>query len=184
MTRIRTTRWLVLGLAFCAAQCTAAEGPGLENVRACAALHADAERLPCFDREVARLGPASSTVPASTIAPVAAAAPGAASVAPAPRALPTPEQSFGLPPAKLNERYPAPAGSEPLRQLTARVVSVRELPLGNYVIELDNGQTWRQIDTYFNLRLRPGAEITIKPGAIGSYWLSAAGRGAHVKRIR
>ena len=35
MTRIRTTRWLVLGLAFCAAQCTAAEGPGLENVRAC-----------------------------------------------------------------------------------------------------------------------------------------------------
>lgn len=177
MRRIRATQLLAAGLICWAGQSSAGDDVLPERLRACAALPVDAERLACYDREVTRVGPAAAASPT-------AAAPPAAQGTPATQPGPTPQERFGLPPGKLNEKYPAPAGSEPLRELSARVTSARLLASGNVLIELDNGQAWRQIDKDVDLRLTTGSAVTIRPGALGSYWMSASGRGAHVRRIR
>jgi len=171
MPRVRAKSLCVAAVAAWTGVCAAAVGAPSDSLRTCAALPADAERLACYDREVPRLLAAPAVPP--VIAPPVAAPRG-----------PTPEQRFGLPAEKLNEKYPAPKESAPLRDLTARVVHSTKLPSGNFLIELDNAQVWWQIDTDVNLHLRTGATVTIEPGAIGSFWLKSDGRGAHVKRIR
>jgi predicted component of type VI protein secretion system len=153
----------------------ASDGVAPDNLRACAALRVDADRLACYDLEVPRWLATTAELP--TAAATGAAAAGIA-------AGPTPQQRFGLPAEKVNERYPQPAESAPLRAVTAQVVRSTKLPSGNFLIELDNEQVWWQIDTDVNLHLRSGATVTIEHGAIGSYWLKSDGRGAHVKRIR
>jgi len=175
MPRLRAKFLRLAAVAAWTGASAAADGASSDSLRACSALPADAERLACYDREVPRLlaAPAVPPVIATPIAPPVAAPPG-----------PTLEQRFGLPAEKLNEKYPAPKESAPLRELTARVVHSTKLPSGNFLIELDNEQVWWQIDTDVNLHLRTGATVTIEPGAIGSFWLKSDGRGAHVKRIR
>ena len=166
--------WAVV-VAFWTGPILASDGVAPDSLRACAALRVDAERLACYDREVPRWLVTPAAAPTTAVTGAAAASIVAG---------PTPEQRFGLPTEKLNEKYPQPAESAPLRDVTAQVVRSTKLPSGNFLIELDNEQVWWQIDTDVNLRLRSGATVTIEHGAIGSYWLKSDGRGAHVKRIR
>src|SRR5512140_174518 len=138
MPHRRATRGWVLALACWAGASVAGDGTAKDALRACAALQVDTERLACYDREVPRLLSAPTTK-----APTSAAAVDAATAAPGP----TPEQKFGLPMEKLNEKYPAPKESAPMRDMTAHVLHSTRLPSGNFLIELDNDQVWWQIDT-------------------------------------
>jgi hypothetical protein len=47
----------------------------------------------------------------------------------------------------------------------------------NFVATLENGEVWHQVDTgsAIRVRLTPGAKVTIKPGAMGSYDLKSEG---------
>jgi hypothetical protein len=55
---------------------------------------------------------------------------------------------------------------------------------GAVVLELDNGQTWRQAGTE-DLLVRTGDTVKISRAALGSFWLvTPANRGARVKRVR
>jgi hypothetical protein len=49
--------------------------------------------------------------------------------------------------------------------------SVRHDSEGAFVVTLQNGQVWRQVDAEFGItaRLKVGARMTVKPGALGSY---------------
>ncbi|MBC7984124.1 MAG: hypothetical protein H7Y02_09745 [Candidatus Obscuribacterales bacterium] len=71
-----------------------------------------------------------------------------------------------------------------VKQITAKLISVRSKPRGELVIDLDNNQVWEQLQPT-SLRLRSGDTVTIKSGALGSYILVApSGRGAKVKRVQ
>jgi hypothetical protein len=165
----RTTRLLLVCAAFLATRAAAAEPALPAALLACRTLSGDAERLACYDREVTR-----PTTPAA-----AAADP----VAPATAAM-TPEERFGLSNEQINQKAAAAGGPDPVRQISASVTATRPHSSGGLLIELDNGQQWLQLDKDAKLMLKPGSQVTIKPGAIGSFWLSTAHRGAHVRRIR
>ena len=61
----------------------------------------------------------------------------------------------------------APPKPEPLHQ---KVLDARRAPDGKLIVSLDNGQVWHQLDTD-RADIRPGDDITIRPGALGSYLL-------------
>ena len=54
---------------------------------------------------------------------------------------------------------------------------------GAFLITLQNGQTWRQVnaDDGSKARLKIGAQVTIRPGALGTYNLQAAGEARTYK---
>jgi hypothetical protein len=97
---------------------------------------------------------------------------------------PTAEQMFGIP-AQQNrpEASGAPARQE-LTSIEARVVRLRESRNGVLLIDLDNGQVWRQEDSV-TLLLDVGDVVTISRGALKSFRLTTPTRRAtRVKRIR
>lgn len=71
------------------------------------------------------------------------------------------------------------------KSITARVKSVRQVGSDSLVIELDNGQVWRQPRIDVVLGLEPGDEVTISPRALGSYRLkTSTNRYTRVTRVR
>ena len=151
---------------------TATAADGLQPLRDCAAIGDDAGRLACYDREVGRrqAAPAGSAAVAAT----AAAAPVRAK----------PEELFGLPPGKVSEMYVATPESEKVAMITAKVTAVRPLDAQRSIIELDNGQQWRQVDKDTKARFKAGEAVTIKHNSFGSYWMSGDGHYLRVKRVR
>lgn len=171
-------------------------------LRACAAEEDSAERLSCYDREMARLLAAEQQPAAAAGKPDLATTPAPApSAAPAQVSSPTPAQVASAVPAQASSTTPAPAaatakpvdagaaGTEtpapsrmsswkkifsggPAWQLTARVAVLDRSP-GAMVLHLDNGQVWRQIGRASgDLTLHEGDSVTIERH-LGSYWLSS-----------
>jgi hypothetical protein len=154
--------WLLLISATVSGRLDAASDP-TSAVLGCAGLRDDSERLACYDRLAARLSASTGLAPA----PAAAAA----------------GEVFGLrsnspakPPAE------NPAERKALSSITARVVSLRELPEGRSLIGLDNGQTWEQTSGG-DLALKVGDAVKISRAALGSFLLVTHGRGERVRRV-
>jgi hypothetical protein len=69
--------------------------------------------------------------------------------------------------------------------ITARVKAVRQIGHDALLIELDNGQVWRQARLDVVLGLEPGDEVTISRAALGSYRLrTKTDRYTRVTRVR
>lgn len=126
---------------------------------ACADEATDAARLACYDALASRV---SASRPASSAGNDA--------------------ERFGLgTPAR--PRAQADAADGPA-SIQSRVVRVREPPTGEALIELENGQVWRQSDTA-TLLLKAGDVVTISRGALGSFHLTTPSRRTgRVKRVR
>lgn len=148
--------WLLSGAAVFAAEPLP---PGLE---ACAALLRDAERLACYDQTVAALRKGEEAKAAS------------------------PENMFGAnsvssqasPEARQVKR-------EELRQISGRVTSLRRTNDGMIVLELDNGQVWRQQDSDVRLLVATGDAVTIVRASMGTFRIAdKTGRFARFKRVR
>jgi hypothetical protein len=56
---------------------------------------------------------------------------------------------------------------------------------GAFVLTLQNGQVWRQVNTDSGekARLKVGAKVTVTPGALGTYVLKADG-SSHVYKVK
>lgn len=55
---------------------------------------------------------------------------------------------------------------------------------GGWVITLNDGSVWSQTDDWPGLDARPGKNVIVKRGTLGSFWLSIPGQnGIKVKRI-
>jgi hypothetical protein len=192
-----------LGLAPAAAQQPA---PVTIEVSRCVDLKAPGERLDCFEREVAAQ---RSAAPPAQPAP-AAAPPGAAPPAPttpaatAPAARPAAAPPVAEPrqetiraatpaPPTVNERRSSrtdsreqAAAARAALAFTATVTELRETVPNTYLITLDNGQIWRQVQPKF-YPLREGYAVQLTATHWGdAYRLTATElRGfIQVERVR
>lgn len=139
---------------LCAAVLTvpAVADPLPASVRACIGEADAAQRLACYDREVARL-----IAPAGTFAPAAGVSAAGAASTLAPAAAPV------LPAAA------TPAGAP--RHLSAKVSAVRQSG-DNIIVTLDNGDVWEQSAAATSqLNLRPGDVVQLDR-EMGGWFLS------------
>ena len=184
---------------FLALPATAKAGPAADVLKAmgqCAAVADEHERLACYDKLAAQAAQVLAQMP------------------PAPHAgPPTAEEQkswfgfdlgglFGNSPAQQttpekfgSENLPAkpPAPGEappppPLESISATVTDFAYTPFGQFIVFLDNGQVWRQIegDTDHANFDRKGSTVTISRGWLGSYGLTIAGSDKvfKVKRVK
>jgi hypothetical protein len=136
------------------------------RIRACTSLKNNSERLACYDQAIAGL---SSDAPASGNAVATSA-----------------EAMFGL------ESREARAAHERDEETRAELATVKAHVAGlgtgkdgMRTIELDNGQTWRQLSATTNLLLEIGDEVTVSRAALSSFRMTTlAGRAAKVTRVR
>lgn len=131
-----------------------------QSLAQCAAEHDDTRRLACYDTEVARL----------------------AKLPPPPTA----EEKFGARGdlARAQERKANPVKPR-LERLEAKVTAIVARPGGELVVTLDNGQVWQQLPTGESFRLAVGDSVIVKPGALGSYFMTSPhGRSVKVKRTK
>lgn len=165
---------VVLGTLLCPA--AGASDP----VAACTNIADAAARLECYDRASGRKVDAGAA--AGAVAGTAAAA-SAQPVVAAPQAAAPPVDStatFGLSREKIAEVQ------QESGELKATVASVaNHSQPGRWVVTLDNGQVWEQRETTpASRRPQPGDRVTITTASLGSYLLTAPGRGSNrVRRV-
>ena len=149
MRDVRKT--ILFGLYLVVLALPAGAEPLPASVRACIGEADAAQRLACYDREVARL-----IAPAGTFAPATA---GAA----APATVLAPAMAPPLPAA-------APPAAPP-RHLSAKVSAVRQSG-DNLVVTLDDGDVWEQsAPATSQLNLRPGDVVQLDR-ELGGWFLS------------
>ena len=134
------------------------------ELRSCAAITRNSERLACYDRAVAAM-----------IAGKASEGQGSGA---------TPEATFGV--ISNAGGAPAPGDAGPkadLQSLTANVKGFGRGADGSLLIQLDNGQSWRQLSGS-ELLLKVGDPVTINRAALGSFQMvMPSGRSAKVRRV-
>lgn len=164
---------LALGAAFApGAQAQTAEAPrpaAAQALSTCRTIAADADRLACYDRVVAAFDAAEQS--------------GELIVMDREQVRETRRALFGF---SLNTAplFARGGTQEEIDSIESTLVRAREGSYGKWVFVLENGSVWRQIDTERLSRTpRPGMEIRVRQGAIGSYLLSVAGaRSIRVQR--
>ena len=166
----------------------------------CAAIGDDAERLACYDGIFrAPEGAAVTGAASTTIAPAAwtgvaaqaatAAAPAAAAAVPAVAAsapaMATPQDDFGLTEAAKRAREPEGSRERLPESISDTVAKVGWQPAGEFVVTLENGQVWTQLEVDPRARVAAGDTVTIKKAALGSHLLVTANRYAtRVRRVK
>jgi len=70
-------------------------------------------------------------------------------------------------------------------KLQGTISAVRQLPAGQYLLTLENGQIWRELEAKRRSRYRVGDEVTIRRRALGSFVLKSGRTGfqSDVKRV-
>jgi len=164
---------VILFVAFLRAPCAfAAEIP--ENVARCAAVTDNLERLTCYDRVIPpRRDQSGGANPSS-------------GKLPPPATTESSEDDFGLNDTVLknrsNDGVPAKRSIE---RIAAHVTKIYETSQGETLIELDNGQVWRQTERRIGPIAEPGEEVTISRGALSSYFITPKSHiSTRVKRYR
>ena len=145
-----------------------------DPLEACYQLPDGAPRLACFNREMQRRHSGG----AITRAPAASAT--AASTSDEREAA-----SNATKPARVQRQRPLRPAEQRPSVVAARIARLLPQAHGEYLFELDNGQTWEQTEYVEHLYLRPHQSVQIVPGMFGSYFLTTAhGPRVRVRRTR
>lgn len=178
VARIACLVGLLTALAAIPLSAGAGDAPVTSDMARCAAITPADARLACFDA----LAVASANRGAPAINKSPPPVPGATPPdAIGPRAAPDDPGTFGLSPPKLHS---VPVGRSAIK---ARVstFSADQPGIGHPMVILDNGQTWAFVEAVNDPRLAPGATVTIKRAALGSYLLTTASQHTyHVRRTQ
>jgi hypothetical protein len=163
-----------------------AESSALERAQACVNQSDDAQRLACYDAALGVGADSDSSAGANGANPsVAQSAPGTPAPSPT-MENPTATESFGYYGDIAREKVDREAAAAPkLKMLQARITAIERLPLGEFVVTLDNGQVWRQKAKESIGPLHVGDQVTIRAGALGSFRLSgSSNRSTLVQRVK
>ncbi|MFL5298421.1 MAG: hypothetical protein ACJ798_18750 [Phenylobacterium sp.] len=157
----------LLGVALAAAPLAAAPPPKpvgaegrareMQKLMDCRKVADNAQRLACFDEAAAAMDQAEAK--------------GDIVVVDREQARKVRRQAFGftLPSLSLFERGEKP---EELETVQAKVVGVRQNGAGKWVLRLDSGAVWVQVDTNdIGTDPQAGETVTIRKAALGSYML-------------
>ncbi len=144
----------------------------IDELMVCRDLPSDEARLICYDAAMDRdkqrdgLRPAPSSTPQATTEI-------------------SQEEFFGKSGDEVQRTVEKASGTERIEKLEARVTRLQWSSSGKFVVKLDNGQVWRQIDTG-DLRLSEGDTVVIRKAALGSFMMQKSGskRSNRVKRVR
>jgi hypothetical protein len=141
---------------------TDAPAPLPAAIETCSALRQDSERLACYDKAVADIRAGRSTSDANA------------------------QNMFGA-----NEDTRGAADQQrniqrdELREITAKVTSLRRTPDGMMLLELDNGQVWRQLDSESALIIEVADTVKVARASMGTFRISdKRGRSARFRRMR
>ncbi|MEH3106482.1 MAG: hypothetical protein PGN09_04115 [Sphingomonas fennica] len=158
----------------------AAQPAAVAGMARCDGIGDRMERLDCFDRLSQQLKgrPAAAPAKPARPAPVAAAAPAAPPVAAA-----TPPAGFGAEtvrqPREARARAPKPATT-----MGAVVADARQVGPGYWLFTLDDGARWQGDELRPTFQPpRRGDRVTLRRGAMGSYFLDA-GRQQAMRVVR
>jgi len=161
---MRSTTCGILALALWSAMTAHGAEPLLPaHIEACASLRKDSERLACYDKAVATILAGKTSTPP-----------------------PSAENMFG---ANGEVAGAAPGHQEikreELKQISGKVTSLRHADDGMIVLELDNGQVWRQQDSGIVLMVNTGDQVTVVRASLGTFRITdKTGRFARFKRLR
>ena len=142
-----------------------ARAPELQAVMACRALTDRDARLNCFDAAATKLDEAEST--------------GQVVVVNREQAREVRRDVFGLqlPSLDIFGRKGVAATGEDVDQLRSTLKTASQNPDGRWVIELDTGAVWRQVDdSIVPASLHPGAKVEIRRAALGSFFVRIDGQ--------
>lgn len=152
--------------------------PLIQQLYDCRAIADPAERLACFDRQVAAVAAAEAARDIRIVDREAVRA--------------TRRGLFGFSLGRLNifgdgddeVEDEGQDGSEAVTEITATITQFARNDLGKLVFVLDNGQRWIQTDNITGRRdPRVGHSVTIRRAALGSFIASVEGRpGIRVRR--
>jgi hypothetical protein len=173
----------------------AATAVSASELRACAAIESNADRLACYDRLAGRsTAPAAAPAPGSpspAAAAPAAAAPAATASAAAATAAATAAAARASPPAPATTaetfgnyaaEHPKPAPLPAASSLEAKIASVGNSASGHMTVLLDGGAMW-ELDSADPL-LAAGQRVTITRAALGSYIMQTPSHRTHrVRRL-
>ena len=139
-----------------------AEVPALRAMLDCRALTDGVERLACFDRTAAVIDKAEHAGDLVTIDKAQR------------RALRRESFGFTLPSMSLFDRGEKAEDSD---RLTGTLASAFRAANGRWVLKLDDGAVWRQIDDDELLKEpKPGSKAVIRKGALGAYLMNIDGQ--------
>jgi hypothetical protein len=141
--------------------------PAVQALADCRAIADNTQRLACYDAAAAALdkGEAKGDIVVTDRAQVEGMK----------------RQAFGfsLPSLSLFDRGPKP---EPVNEVALKVESAAKDGAGHWIIHLEGGQVWRQIDSdALSREPRPGSTVTIHHGALDSYLLTVVGSNATIR---
>jgi hypothetical protein len=152
----------------------------------CTRMSDPAERLGCYDRQMAAMGAVVATSPPASPgtppkAPIPAQAVASITAPPPPAAVPpvaappaTSEARFGAEDIRQTER---PKHSKEEKVLLSTITSIRQVRPKLFMIVLANGQIWMQDGTQITAFFRAGYEARIERGLLGDYRMSTAQTG-------
>jgi hypothetical protein len=133
----------------------------------CSDLFDDAQRLACYD---AAFGKPSRTPAGGSTAAPSASAPVTRSAA---TALPSAPASSPAPAAPVAVPAPAAAPALAAQPLvgTSAVTQVARTANGRFVVTLDNGQVWGQLERDPTAEVQIGDKVTVRKASLGSYMM-------------
>lgn len=167
--------WKVLlaGLALVGASAVAARTvktstpAQVQRLLACRNITSADQRLACYDRETAAMNQAIASQDLVMIDKERAKAAG--------RSL------FGFSIPNFGGLF---GSNSEVSQIDGTIKSAAHNSDGGWVITLNDGSIWTQTDDWPGLDARPGKNVIVKRGTLGSFWLSIPGQnGIKVKRI-
>lgn len=98
---------------------------------------------------------------------------------------PSAQSLFGTQDAEAKRIVQTTLDIEQITQIEAAVTDVRVSASKKLVVQLDNGQVWRQLDSQ-RLRLKDGDAVVISEASLGSFQMQkqSGSRNIRVKRVK